>query len=310
MGIRRVLLAIALLAVATSAFSVTLGIAYENKQMYVPGSDVHIKLTIRNDTADTYRFKLAQNRLFNVDLDVRSLNNTALQPARQFTTERTSNQLLFYRDVALEPGEEFSFVENLGDYVDLLDSGIFVVQGRFYPDMLEGDAVLVSDNTLSLTVQPDLRGEEMVQARIDEQTGELIARQPLPPDEVVGYALSGLQTGSWNRFFLYVDAEGLLLSNPGRERSYLRLTETGRRDRLTQFRDELEQQLEDPQLSAIPSAFEMVRTTHDGREATVIMDLAFDFVTFSEIKRYTYFLRSRNGVWYIYDYAVTNLTTE
>ncbi len=296
--------------VSASAFAISLGIAYEDKQLFVPGSDVHIKLTIRNDTAETYRFKLAENRLFNVDLDVRSLNNQALQPARQFTTERTSNQLLFYRDVALEPGEEFSFVENLSDYVDLVDSGVFVVRGRFYPELLEGQEVLISSNTLSLTVQPDLRGQELIQARIDEQTGELIAREELSPDQVVDYTLSGLQSGSWNRFFLYIDAEGLLISNPARERSFLRLTETGRRERIAQFRDELEEQLEDPQLSAVPNSYEMVRTTYNANEATVIMDLSFDFITFQELKRYTYFLRRQNGVWYIYDYAVTNLTTE
>lgn len=306
---RRILMAVLFLC-AVRLSAVTFEIAYEDKQIYVPGSDVHIKLTITNDTPDTFRFKLAENRLFSIDLNVRSLSNQALPPAPQFTTERTSHQQLFYRDVALEPGEEFSFIENLGDFVLLDQSGVFIVQGRFYPELVGDAGMLLSSNTLSLTIQPDLRENELVAARINEATGEILATAALPPDEVVAYALGGLQSGSFNRFLLYMDLEGLLLSNPQRERSYRRLNELGQRERLERFALELQDQLEDPDLSARPTNFEMIRTSYDQDEATVVMDLEFEFTAFTELKRYTYFLRRRDAVWYIYDYAVTNIGTE
>lgn len=311
--LRRSILLIALICIVVGTASsqpVDVRISYENKEIYVPGSDVLVKFTIRNESGGTYRFKLAENRLFSVDLDVRTLANQPLPPARQFTTERTSNQQLYYRDVALEPGEQFSFVENLSDYVQLDRTGVFVVRGEFYPDLVSGDPEIQAGNTLSLTIQPDLTEEEIVQARIDQETGTILQREALPPDEVVDYTIEALQSGAWNRFFLYIDIEGLLLSNPNRARSYRRLSEPEQQARLELFVSQLEDQLVDPQLSAVPTDYEMVRTTYDPVEGSVIMDLSFAYPTFTETKRYTYFLRTSDSVWYIYDYAVTNLGTE
>lgn len=306
-----VLLCVAVtIATAQSSADVDLRIGYEDKQIYVPGSDVQVKFTIRNDSGQTYRFRLAENRMFSVDLEVRTLSNQPLPPARQFTTERTSNQQIYYRDVALEPGEQFSFVENLSDYVELDRTGVFVVTAIFYPELVSGNPALAASNSLSLTVQPDLGEEQLLQAGIDEDTGAILERAALPPDRVVSYTIDALQAGAWNRFFLYLDLEGLLLSNPTRARSYRRMGEVDRRERLELFDAQLRDQLEDPQLSAVPTDYEMVRTTYDPQEASVIMDLSFANPTFTEIKRYTYFLRRRDSVWYIYDYAVTNLATE
>ncbi|MFP4113706.1 MAG: hypothetical protein ACLFUA_04985 [Spirochaetales bacterium] len=311
--LRRTLLLIALLclaAIMATAQPVDLRIAYEDKEIYVPGSDVFIKLTIRNDSGETYRFKLAENRMFSVDLEVRTLSNQELPPAPQFTTERTSNQQIYYRDVALEPGEEFSFVENLADYVLLDATGVYVVRAVFYPDLVSESPVLDARNTLSLTIHPDLTQAEIVREQIDQQTGVILEREALPPNEVVEYTIDALQQGAWNRFFLYIDMEGLLLSDPARARTYRRMSEPDQRSRLELFEEQLRNQLEDPQLSAVPNAYEMVRTTYDPFEGSVIMDLTFTYPTFNELKRYTYFLQREDSVWYIHDYAVTNLGTE
>jgi len=296
---------------AVVAQDIGVSIRYQDKQIYVPGSEILVKFTIKNDRSTTYRFRVAENRMFNVEFDVRTLSNVPLEPAPHFTTERTSNQQLYYRDVALEPGEEFAVTENLSDYVRIVDPGIFVVTARFFPDLVgdeTGQAVI--SNSLSMTIRPDLTEDERVVARLDERTGELLARESLPPDEVVEYVIMALQDGAWNRYFLYVDLEGLLQSNSARARSYARLADADRQVRLDAFAAELQTSLADPQISAVPTTFEMVRTTYDPAEAAVIVDEEFRFPTYSETKRYTYFLRRRDRVWYIYDYAVTNLETE
>jgi hypothetical protein len=302
-----------LFCVAATALAqdIEVSIRYEDKRIYVPNSQVFVKFTVRNESGGTYRFKLAENRMFNVDFDVRTLANVPLPLAAQFTTERTSNQQLYYRDVSLEPGEEFSFVEDLRDYVVLDRTGVYVVRANFYPNLVGGEpGALVQSNNLSLTIHPDLTQEESVAAMIDDRTGEVLSREALPPDEIVAYTITALQEGAWNRYFLYVDLEGLFVSNAARARSYSRLSDEAREARLVEFQSELESALVDPELSAVPTTFEMVRTTYDNDEATVIMDEEFRYPTYSEIKRYTYFLRRRDRVWYIYDYAVTNLGTE
>ena len=288
---------------------VAVSIRYQDKQIYVPGSEILIKFTILNNGSSTYRFRIAENRMFNVDFDVRTLANVPAEPAAHFTTERTSNQQLYYRDVALEPGEEFSFVEDLSRYVAIRNSGIFVVSAVFYPDLVGGTETMVS-NSLSMTIRPALGMDARVAAQIDDRTGEILARESLPPDEVVAYLITALQEGAWNRYFLYIDLEGLLQSDSARARSYARLSDSDRQIRLDAFSNELRTSLADPQISAVPTTFEMVRTTYDPDEATVLVDEVFRYPTFSETKRYTYFLRRQDRVWYIYDYAVTNLGTE
>lgn len=313
MKINRIVIIAVLVFVAASigAQDLDVSIRYHDKQIYVPGDDIFIRFTIRNEQPSTYRFRVAENRMFNVDFDVRNLSNVPLEPAPNFTMERTSNQQLYYRDVVLEPGEEFSFTENLSHYVEIPDPGVFVVNARFHPDLVgRTDQTAAVSNSLSLTVRPDLTQTEELAAIVDDRTGELLSREALPPDEVVEYTVSALQDGAWNRYFLYVDLEGLLQSDARRARSYSRLSDEARQGRLEQFAEELQGALVDPDVSAVPTSFQTVRTTYDPDEATVLVDQVFQFPTYSETKRYTYFLRRRDLVWYIYDYAVTNLGTE
>lgn len=298
-------------ALALAQQNVTVNIRYEDKQIYAPSSEIYIKFTIRNAGSETYRFKLADNRMFNVDFDVRTLSNVPLEPAQEFTLARTSNQQLYYREVALETGEEFSFTEPLHHYVDIPHSGVYVVRARFYPDLV-GSSVspIAAGGPLSLSVRPEMSQAEEIQAIVDEQTTDILQRQALPPDEVVSYVLEALQSGNWNRYFLYMDIEGLYRSEASRERSYRSLSEADRMRRLTEYREELQDQLSEPALSARPTQFQIVRTEYTPTEASVIVDQRFRFPTFTEVKRYTYFLRRTDRIWWIYDYSVQNLGTE
>jgi len=308
----KIVLIIALLAgcaLAIGAQDLDVSIRYQDKAIYVPGDDIFIRFSIRNEQASTYRFRIAENRMFNVDFDVRTLANVPLEPAPHFTTERTSNQQLYYRDVVLEPGEEFSFTENLAQYVRITDPGVFVISARFHPELV-GRSPSITSNALSLTVRPELTATEELAAVIDDRTGELLSREAMPPDEVVAYAISALQDGAWNRYFLYMDLEGLLQSDARRARAYSRMSDADRQASLKEFADQLQNALVNPEVSAVPTSFETVRTTYDPEEATVLVDEIFRFPTYAETKRYTYFLRRRDRVWYIYDYAVTNLGTE
>ena len=107
-----------------------------------------------------------------------------------------------------------------------------------------------------------------------------------------------------------MDSESLLISDPARERSYRQMGEVAQRQAVAEYREQLQNALLDPALAAIPTTFDMVRTTYDTDEGTVVMDLRFQEVGFTEVKRYTYFLRREDRVWYIYDYAVVNLGSE
>lgn len=293
------------------AQDVDLSIRYYDKSIYFPEDDIIVKMMIRNESPETYRFRLAENRMFNVNFDVRTLANMQLDASEEFSRERASNQQVFYREVSLAPGEEYAFTENLADYVDIPGAGMYVVQARFFPELVTGgESAALSSDRLMLSVRPPATGMEAAEAAIDEETGEILRREDLPPDEVVDYTLSARQRGQWDRFFLYLDVESLLRANPARERRYLRLSEEERRREVAEFRRQLRQQTVEDTINVIPDEYEIVRTSYTPTEGRVVALLRFRYDAFTEIKEYTYFLRRENDYWEIYDYNVTNVGTE
>jgi hypothetical protein len=293
------------------AQGVDLSIRYYDKSIYFPEDDIIVKMMIRNESPETYRFRLAENRMFNVDFDVRTLANMQVDASEEFSRERASNQQIFYREVSLAPGEEYAFTENLADYVDIPGAGMYVVQARFFPELVTtAETSVLSSDRLMLSVRPPAAGMEAAEAAIDEETGEILRREDLPPDEVVDYTLRARQRGQWDQFFLYLDVESLLRANPARERRYLRLSEEERRREIADFRRQLQQETVEDTINVIPDEYEIVRTTYTTTEGRVVALLRFRYDTFTEIKEYTYFLRRRNEYWEIYDYNVTNVGTE
>ena len=71
------------------------------------------------------RFKLADDRMFSVDFNVVTVKNMALTQSETLIKKRTTHQAVYFRDIALDTGEEYSFVENLKDYIDLTEPAVY-----------------------------------------------------------------------------------------------------------------------------------------------------------------------------------------
>ena len=67
-----------------------------------------------------------------------------------------------------------------------------------------------------------------ISSRIDAETGEILKKQSLPPDEVVEYTIQARQLSQWNKFFLYLNVENLMLEDPDAKRRYNRSPEADR----------------------------------------------------------------------------------
>ena len=76
------------------------------------------------------------------------------------------------------------------------------------------------------------------------------------------------------------------------------------------YKNELRQSTTDKDISTIPVEFRIERTTYTETQGTVTVLEWFDYRTFREKKRFTYYLASRDGIWRVYDYTVDNLGTE
>lgn len=285
-------------------------IRFYDKTLYYTGDPVFIKAELHNDSPETFRFRVAESRVFNIDFDVRTITNTQLPHSREFSIQRNSNQPVFVREIVLRPGEQYSFIEELSNFIDLDSSGVYIIRANFFPDLTTGSLhTTLTSNALSLTLRPDVRAPH-ISASVEDETGEILSQSPLPPDEVVSYMLTARQKSQWTKFFLYLDVANIMLRDPEKERRYTRVSEEERLRMVEDFRESLASETTDSDIIIIPDNFEILRTMYTPQEATVDVIEEFVYSNFIERKQYTYYLRRKEQVWMIYNYEVRNLGTE
>jgi hypothetical protein len=295
------------------AAEVDLTIRYFDKRVYFVSEDpILVQVTIANNSPATFRFRLADERAFSVDFEARTLSNRIVENAAELIAKRTGTQQIFFREVAVESGESFSIIENLRDYIALTESGSFIVQAKMYPELYRNSgAPSLTSNRLALNLRPAaIPGPDGLPLAMDVETNAVLVRERLPPDEVVEYTLTARQKGQWEKFFLYLDVEAMIVRDAVRRRQWLTESEEGRRRMTARYREELQQERIDGDIAAIPMSFTVERTTYNAEEGTVIVLERFKIGDYIERKRYTYNLRHIDDYWTIVDYSVSNLGTE
>ena len=311
---RILIVALLMLATFNMFADVTFSIRYFDKQIYyTAGSPIYVQVTINNDSPTPFRFKLADERAFSLDFEVRTQSNVALASAETIMRRRNQNQQVFFREISLESGESFSFVEDIRDYVTLSQSGSFVVWASLYPELYRTTNVrALESNRLSLSIRPgilpDVNG---VPQELDSATNALLVREKLPPDQVVEYFLTARQRSQWEKFFLYLDLESMIARDSVRQREWRAESEEGRQRLLARYRADLQSAVIDRDIALIPTEFQIERTSYTADEGTVIVQEKFRIGNnFTERKRYTYYLQRKADIWTIVDYTVLNLGTE
>jgi hypothetical protein len=295
---------------------VVMNIRFFDKNLYYPDSDILVKVELKNESASPYSFKIADIKEYNLRFTLRDMKNRTLPLADEYTEYFVSANPYFYRQVNLEPGEEFAFVVNLSEYIHIENAGLYLVEADFYPElnnMLAPSSDVLPSNRLSLSIRPDYRKDDP-QLEIDALTGTILKAEQLPPDRVTEYMLNARQKDEWEKFFLYLDMESLLLENPVKAREYKRVTEEERFSLIQAYKTGLIGGGDPVQQSFVdkPFNYEVLRTSYTQDKAEVIVREYFSFADydFRVVRDYTYFLKKSDEIWRIYDYAVTNIRTE
>jgi hypothetical protein len=328
---KNIVLALVLGLLSVPAFAgpdvrdIGLSIRYFDKRIYYLADDpIVVQITITNTSPSPYRFKLADDRAFSVVFDVRTMTNRMVNnPGENLARRRAINQQVFFREITVESGESFSFQEDLRNYAELNQSGSYWIKVRMYQELVPPDlfrteetltgtgSVSLESNRLSLNIRPPaLPGPGGLPQALDVETNANRVRAPLPPDQVVNYILSARQKEQWEKFFLYLDLEAMIVRDAPRQRQWLAESEEGRRRMLARYRSELEAAVTDGDIATIPTEFQIERTTYNAEEGTVWVLEKFKIGNYTERKRYTYELRQKEGIWTIVDYTVLNLGTE
>ena len=288
-------------AVAQTKDKAEVSIKFYDRTMYYPGdadsNPVYVYITLSNTTSETLRFKVADDKMFSVDFIAFNVKKAQLPSTQGLIRKRTTNQTVYFR-------------ENLKDYLEIKDPSIYYVELRFYPELYRNKVNYLSSNRLSLEIRPSPAAAASSTIPVESTSAIVLHPEDISPDKVIEQTIIARQKSLWDQFFLYMDLEEMLKRDPARSRKYNSVSADERADMLRAFRADLMLQRIDYDIVAIPSKFYIETTTYSQTEGTVKVLEWFKNDNFQERKRYTYYVRQRDGIWQIYDYTVDNLGTE
>ena len=292
----------------------SVSIKYYNRTMYYPGNresnPVLVHISIKNNSTETKRFKLADDRMFSIDFDVITIKNQTLPQSENLIKKRTTNRTVYFREIALDSGEEYSFTETLKDYIDITNPAVYYADLKFYPELYKSKYISLDSNRLTLEVRPSLSAAASSILPVMDNTAELLKPEDISPDKVVERTIIARQKSLWDQYFLYMDIEAMLQRNAVAKRKYNAVSADERARLLKNYKADLMQSRIDNDIVAVPESFEIEKTLYSRTEGTVTVTEWFKYPNFREKKSYVYKVRQREGIWQIYDYVVTNLGTE
>ena len=285
-----------------------------DRTIYYPDSaqnnPVYVHISIVNKGQNTLRFKLADDRAFSIDFTAFDARSTKLAQKDSLIRKRTTSRTVYFRELAIEPEEEYAFIVDLKDYLVIEKPSVYYFELTFYPDLYKSKNSAIVSNRLSIEVNPDPGIASATVLPVDYATAEILKPEAIPPDKVIEYTIIARQKSLWDQFFLYMDVESVYLKNEANKRKYTASSEQERITMLSNFKRMLASANIDSDIAAIPETFTIEKTAYTKNEGTVSVIEVFKYPTFKEKKRYTYYVRKRDGIWHIYDYTVDNLGTE
>lgn len=293
-------------------------IRFQERTVYHPGdgttAPIFVSFTVTNKGTDAYRFKLADDHFFSLGFKAVTTRNRPLLNSLEWMRRRSTVNQIYFREITLDPGESYSFVENVKDYLAIEEPGLYILECTFFPELRrlpDYSEYNILSNKLTMEIKPDpLPAAAAGYISLSEETGEILRPQSIPPDQVVSSVITARQKSQWERFFLYLDIEEMINRDPTRNRRFRNESESGRIEMMENYKTELAQSRAENEITLIPSDFQIERTTYTGNEGTVTVIEWFDYITFKEKKRFTYYLAKRDDIWRICDYTVDNLGTE
>ncbi len=289
-------------------------IKFFDRTMYYPSgtkdNPVKVNVSIVNNGTETLRFKLADERMFSLDFNANTIKNTKLSQTNDLITRRSSKNDVYYRDIAIEAGESYSFIEDVKKYIDFEEPSIYYLQLDFYPELYKSKGVKLTSNRLSLDVRPAPAASASTLLPVQNETATLLKPEAISPDQVVKQTIIARQKSLWDQYFLYIDLEQMMKRNGETERRYNAASADERRRMLDSYKMDLMQNRIDHDVIAVPESFQIQTTTYSPTSGSVTVEEKFKYPNYKEVKKYVYKVRQRDGIWQIYDYTVTNLRTE
>jgi len=289
-------------------------LSFFEKDVYYEESDIKLKIEIYNNNPFAVSLKIAENKLHNLAFFAQTAHGIKVNSSPSYSTNRESRKLVLLKDMSIEPGEVFGFIVDLKDYLNLESPGLYYLRSEFYPSTVHETNVGISSNILKLSIRP---GHKTVTDTsvyndfvFDDQAAEVMADKKDSPDIIIQNILKARQTDRWSAFFIYLDLESLLSQSEDLKNRYTRSGENERYYMLEDFKSNISSGKLHSEFIKKPGSYEILKTSYTKDEATVKVLEKFYYDEYTDLKKYTYYLRKAEGFWLVYNYSVENYGKE
>ena len=225
-----------------------------------------------------------------------------------------SVQHVYYRNMTIQPGE-FSHLICVSMMLLILRKPAFILYSWIF-SWIRISKQPVKSNIIDLSIRPDI-GVSEIQRVIDDKTGEILRKEKKGPDAVVEYMLNALQKSDYEKYFLYLDLEKLMIKSESKRERYNRLSEAERYSMVNEYKNYLLNLMQTDYRTAdsediiyVPLTYTINKTWYTQDHGEVIVTEKFKYEDLTEIKNYTYRLTKIDDIWMITDYIVINKGTE
>lgn len=251
---------------------------------------------------------IADEKRFSFDFKMVTMQNREIEHSKDYIISFHRVQPVFNSQIRLAPNEGFVYEVRLNDYFDLNTIGQYFIKCIYYPELKlnNSDKNAINSNSLSINIRPESLKEEMIleEKAIEEEKKYYVTERS--PDEVINFTLDARMKEEWDKFFLYLDLEKLILTNNFYKNQYLKADVERQRDLINQYKQYLKKNTID-EISYLPTKFEIIKTEYTAGRGKVEVIIDFRYQNYNEQKYYTYFLNKKGNIWYIYSYEVMNI---
>jgi len=279
-----------------------------NPKIYYQDDEIYINIKIFNKSNTDTVFTIANNKIFSFDFDMVTIQNKTIEHSVEYINSFHKVQSVFTSHIILASKEGYVFKARLNDYYDINNPGQFFIRCYFYPDLKFSNMTrenTILSNQLSINIRPSKIEEETIieKESVEEEKKYYVTKRP--PDEVIEYMLTSRMNKEWEKFFLYLDLEKLIMTHNYYRERYLKADKETQIEIINEYKQYLKRDRID-NISFMPTKFEIKKTEYSEGRAKVEALIFFKYQDYDEKKYYTYFLNKKGNIWYVSSYEVLN----
>lgn len=283
-------------------------IDFSYPKIYNQNDEIYITIRLFNNSNKDKPLIVARDKRYSFDFEIVSMQNKKLNHSKDYIISFHQAQPIFNSYIVLAPYEGYIFEARLNDFFDLDITGQFYLKCFYYPNLKlsQSDSIYIESNQLTLNMRPYAAKEAIIQEKIDVEKEKKLFVTKRSPDEVVSYMLDSRMNREWEKYFLYLDMENLILTNNDFRQRYLRADVERQREIINEYKEYLKKDRVND-ISYLPVKYEILKTEYTAGRAKVEALIYVKYEDYLDKKYYTYFLTKKGNIWYVSSYEVLNL---